>query len=443
MALLCYLWENKDAFGIKVSALNCDHAIRPASADDSAFVIKYCEKLGIKCHSYKYDKAKGELNEERARAWRLRCYFDAVQKSAEEGPFGKIDYIATAHHLEDNAETLLFNIARGSGMKGASGIHDGPVAVFENADDGKRQKIGSVYLIRPLLKTTRKEIDDYIEENGIPFVQDETNFSDEYTRNKIRHNVLPALEDVVPGAMRSMLRFSEIVRETEEDLQREGEKLIENVPGGYSILRCESLPIFSRAVLSVFENFGLKDYTRQHVETLFNLQFKGAGKKFVFLGLLARSENGCISLCVAGERDFEETPIMLATKRQSYYNEMCVIRPDGNVFLGVAKVRGASGDIPSAHEKVLFFDMDAVPRGAVIRFMREGDTFTKFGGGTKNLSKYFTDLKIPLRVRKCVPLVASGSDILVVGGVEISEKVKITPQTSNPYSITCCDYRKL
>lgn len=91
-------------------------------------------------------------------------------------------------------------------------------------------------------------------------------------------------------------------------------------------------------------------------------------------------------------------------------------------------------------EKVLKFDADTIPKTAVIRFKRDGDKFKKFGGGTKNLGDYFTDKKIPLWVRGRVPLIADGSEILAVCGVEISDKIKITENTKNTAYIISCDY---
>ena len=93
--------------------------------------------------------------------------------------------------------------------------------------------------------------------------------------------------------------------------------------------------------------------------------------------------------------------------------------------------------------KALKFDADKIPANAVVRFMQAGDKFTKFGGGTKNLGDYFTDKKIPVRFRGQIPLVASGSDILIICGVEISDKVKITAETEAVSAVICADYARL
>ena len=172
MALLHYIEMHGKEFGITLSALNCDHGIRgEASERDSAFVAAYCGGNCIKLHLFKAENGQFK-SENDARTWRQACYNSVLAD-------GGADLIATAHHMNDNAETVLFNLARGTALSGMTGITDLPASG----------------LIRPLIGCSRKEIDEYIEENDIPFVTDESNFTDDYTRNKIRHNVLPALEE--------------------------------------------------------------------------------------------------------------------------------------------------------------------------------------------------------------------------------------------------------
>lgn len=198
MALLHYIKVHGGEFGITLSALNCDHGIRgEASERDSAFVAAYCGSNGIELHFFKAE-AGSFKSENDARLWRLCCYNKVLNA-------GKADLIATAHHLNDNAETVLFNLARGSALSGLTGITDVPV----------------LGLIRPLIGCSRAEIDGYIEENKIPFMSDETNFTDDYTRNRLRRNVLPALEEAVHGAAESIYRFSRLAAEDEEYFDRQ------------------------------------------------------------------------------------------------------------------------------------------------------------------------------------------------------------------------------
>ncbi len=401
MALLHYLKTHAKEYGITLSALNCDHGMRgEASERDSAFVAAYCGGNCIKLHSFKAEKG-GFANENTARLWRQSCYNEVLNA-------GAADLIATAHHLNDNAETVLFNLARGTALSGMTGIADMP----------------SLALIRPLINCTREEIDNYIEENNVPFVTDESNFTDDYTRNKIRHNVLPALEDAVNGAAENIYRFSRLAAEDEEYFERQvGRILVSRHGYGYLIKPCAERVVFRRAALKIVARFyKCKDYTAEHFNRLFDLQSADNGKKFEFLGLTAYKEEGGVA----------------------------IVKEDGNT-LGEVKFKDnlASdgvfeyGGKRECAVKALRFDVDKIPDTAVIRLKKEGDRFTKFGGGTKSLSDYLTDKKVPQSVRATLPLVCDGSDVLIVGGVEISDKIKVDEGTKNSGVFICADPFKL
>lgn len=440
MTLLHALCAAAPSYGVKVFAMNCDHRIRPTSADDSAFVAKYCEERGIRCFSYAYDGVEPFRGEEAAREWRLTCYLDAQNRMC-----ASFACIATAHHLEDNAETLLFNLARGSGLNGARGIHDDRVPVYGTDDEGRRKSLGVVNLIRPIIEWSQKDIDEYVSAHNIPYVEDETNSTDRYTRNKIRHGVLPALEEAVPGAAAALLRFTSIVNSTENDLSFDAQRLVSDTPGGYTIDLCRNRTLFTRAAIIVFERLRIKDYTMTTLYLLYGLQNFEVGKTFRFSGLCAYKEKNRLAICREEARDCEDVPFMLAVGQKSYYNELCYIKPWRKSYRLESVEADVRGEVDPFPDSILElrFDMDQIPDGAVVRFMREGDVFTKFGGGTKNLAAYFTNKKIPLRLRKRIPLVAEGNRVLIVGGVEISDYVSITPETVNPYSIICCDYKNI
>lgn len=413
MALLHFLIAHGKEFGITVSAVNCNHKMRGEnSARDSAFVAEYCKRYGISLNFYEWndDVQKTETS---AREWRRACYFDAAAKADAA--------IATAHHLNDNAETVLFNLARGSGLSGLTGIGD-----VEYTSDGRRLKI-----IRPLIGCSREEIEDYIAQNDIPFVDDETNFTDNYTRNKIRHNVLPELEKAVGGAAKAIYRFSRIAAEDEqyfEDLIAQ-RGLVRHTPLGCEIAYCPEKPVFNRAVLQAMK--GVKDYTSEHLDKLYDLQFAEKGKKFEFLGLTAYSENGKIAICV----DFSEDN---AAKEVPFSQYVSTNYCGQTLYIGQDNFSDLAENL-----KILRFDLDKIPQTAVVRFMREGDKFKKFGGGTKNLGDYFTDKKIPVRIRKSIPVIADGNQILVVCGVEISDSVKVDGSTKRVAFCVAEDYLKL
>ncbi len=447
MALLHYLHCNAARFDIALSALNCDHGIRgEESARDSAFVRDYCQKYGIPLLSFKAESSLS--NEIEARLWRVfRCYalahlpndkwesdqnYNSVGARPEiyspDGKWSGCDAVATAHQMDDNAETVLFNLARGTGLSGMCGIQDDINAFGWSA-------------IHPLVSVSRREIEEYVAANSIPYVDDSTNFSDDYTRNYIRHNVLPALEKAVPGATKSIYRFSRLAAEDEEYFACQVKKIItDNGLCGYKIARCEEPVIFKRAAICIIERYKKKDYTSQHARKLYELQFAANGKKFEFLGLTAVKhgdgvtiyDNACLTV------NGREIPFC-DYDNAAYFGQPLALGADAEE----AEQRARScGNMPL---KTLVVDSENIPQGAVIRTMRPGDKFTRFGGGTKSLGDYFTDKKIPAFIRKAIPVIACGSEVLVVCGVEISDRVKITQSTPRSVYvyIAGADYTKL
>ncbi|MDE7083158.1 MAG: tRNA lysidine(34) synthetase TilS [Clostridia bacterium] len=414
MALLHYLNANKDKYGIRLSALNCDHGMRANSSDDSAFVKNWCKEHGIPLICFKAEGLALKTEAE-AREWRRSCYFSAVKglRCNSENELCGADFVATAHHLNDNAETVLFNLARGSALAGITGITD---TVITNSEGEK------LNLIHPLISVTREEINSYIKANGVPFVDDETNFSDAYTRNYIRNNVLPALEKAVPDATKAFFRFSRLAAEDEEFFRAETNRRgILSFNGKTAYIKTCEKPLFSRAsVTAIRDYFKKKDYTTLHIDSLFSLADNSNGKKFEFLGLTAYKEEGGISICLANSyEEVEEVPFFdYLCGNSSIY---------GGQFLKIAEKCSKKVDLTDA--KILKFDLDVIPKTAAIRFAKSGDKFTKFGGGTKSLGDFFTDRKIPVRLRKSIPVIADGNDILAVCGVEISDKIKVTDLT--------------
>ena len=417
MALLHYFLNHARDYGITLSALNCDHGIRgAASARDSAFVAEFCKTHAVPLLFFKWE-TEGRRTENSARTWRHSCFEEALKpQTLKDGrKWPGADAVATAHHLDDNAETVLFNLARGSSLSGLKGI----------SDSADRR------LIHPLIACTRAEIDEYIAENNVPYVDDETNFTDDYTRNKIRRYVLPALEEAVSGAAQSIYRFSRLAAEDEEYFERLTDKLVKRTPYGVEIAHCTEKVIFKRAVLRVLKEHGIKDYTSEHMQRLFELQNAETGKKFEFLNITAYKETHGIALSFK-ERE-EPKPVSF----KNYLDSNCKVFCDSRLEF---KKDGYSEDIRGA--KVLKFSLDCIPEDAEIRFMRDGDSFKKFKGGTKKLGDYFTDKKIPVRLRKRVPLVAVGNTVLIVCGVEISDYVKIDDNTQNIYFCIADDFTK-
>lgn len=419
VALLHYLHKNAEEAHISLSALTCCHGIRPSAEADAAFVEELCKAWGVPLTVFRADvparaKQSGRNLEEEGRMFRRECYQTMLD--------GGADAVLTAHHRDDYAETVLFRLARGTSLQGLN--------VFP-AQKG---------LLRPLLGVTRARIDEYIQENALPFREDETNADVAFSRNRIRHEVLPALERAVPGAKENLVRFAERAVRDDAFLQElalrevrgEGEKRVfADLPE----------PVFFRACLAAMKALGLtRDYTESNLQELKKLAAAQAGR-FTRLpcGITVYRE-GADLVFLPQKKDAEEAhkaqelPFFLGRK-EAFGGVLEVGEGDFGAG-GQTKttgeppfLRGEPPELPKACGRVLKVDLAAVPEGAVWRTRREGDTFLPCNGHQKSLKKFLTERKIPARVGRELPVLAEGSEVLCIAGVELSERIKRTQKT--------------
>lgn len=400
MALLYYMNQVADKYGIKIIALNVEHGIRgESSKKDSLFVKSYCEKNNIPLLLYSVDSIKKAKEdklsvEQSARILRYECFFDAINNK-------KCDKVATAHHKKDNVESVLFNLFRGTGLKGVSGINQNY--------DGK--------IIRPFLTVDKAEIESFVKENSIPFVNDETNFNDDYTRNFIRLNVLPKIKEVFPEVENSVSRFSEIVKEDDDFLEQTATKSVKLTKTKAEIPLPLHPAIFKRAVIIALKSLGIfKDWEKAHVDSIFALSTAENGKS------VSLPKNICAI------KEYDKIVIFKKTEKLKKNINFAVGKFDffGNTLI-IEDVENKNCDLTLG----LFADKDKIPKDSIIRFKKDGDVFNKFGGGTKKLNDYLTDKKIPLRLRSSIPVLAYKNDILIIFGVAVSNKLKVDDSTKN------------
>ena len=395
MCLFNLLLKQKEQLNIKLKAVNIDHSIRgKESENDSLFVKNYCMKVGVELYFDKVDAVKfsnenGYSLEESARILRYEI-LDKILKQ------NYADYIATAHHLSDNFETVLLNLVRGTGIKGLSGIPE------------ERKGI-----IRPLLSASRSEIDDYILKNNIPYVVDSTNGDINYTRNYIRNEIVPLIIKRFPSAENSAKRLSEIAREEDEFLTNLSNGYIEEKSGKFYVPLNLSPVIIKRATKSVLNKLGiLKDYESVHLESIIKLTSLENGSRIT----LPKS--------VIAVKEYDKIAFFLEKERENYL--------EFPFSLGEIIFNGKNYKITDKLTKnALCFDGDKIPNGAVIRLRKEGDVFKKFGGGTKKLKDYLIDKKVPRFERDNIPVLAVDNQILLVFGVEINDDIKVTKTTKN------------
>ena len=397
VALLHFLKTQEGACGFTLSALHCEHGIRgEESLEDMRFVERYCRDLGVELTVFQEDcpqlaKQEKISLETAARKFRLRCFESLISSK-------KADFIATAHHLGDEAETVLFRLARGSSLSGAKGMTE---------RDG--------YLIRPLLSWTKLEIESYVKENGLSYRVDSTNLDNEYTRNKLRHEVLPKLEEAVDGASGNLARFATLAGEDDELLYAFAKELLVETDEGYLVKFSDKKPLFRRASLLALKGLGLeKDYTALHLEQAFALQSLERGAKCTLpKDILAIKTADGVAFCKATKKERAEK-----AKTQPFTTAGF----DGGEY--VVSVSSAPIE-ETGRWRVLKMDAGKLPQDAVFRFREEGDYMERFGGGKKSLKKFFNEKKIDVAERAYLPLIAVGDEIYAVCGVEISEKLRV------------------
>lgn len=379
----------------RVKAINVEHGIRgQSSLDDSLFVKDYCEKKGVPLKSYSVDapsfSKENKLSlEEGARVLRYRCFADAVEK-------GFCDKVALAHHSSDNAETMLFNLFRGTSVFGMSGI--------------KKQ---SGYLVRPLLSFNRQEIDLYVENHAIPFVEDETNLDENYTRNYLRLKIIPEIKKIFPAFENAMARYAKENETISAFLDEKAEKLIsygEEVSFPLDVDKA----LFSVCVIKALKYLGVKkDYESKHAQAVYDLKNASNG---VTIDLIAG---------VKAVKDYDKITL---------YKKSGTLKVELPFALGETFFNGKKITVKKGEGK-LKFDLDKLPDGCVFRRRRDGDLFIPFSNGKKKLKKYLIDKKIPSRKRDDLILLAFENEALAIIGVEISDKIKIDENTQNIYTI--------
>lgn len=400
MALLHYLATNQQKFDIEVVAIHIDHGIRENSYIDADFAKEKAKELGVRFYKFRVDapklaKEKNVSIETAAREARYGVFKTLLRK-------GLVDKIALAHHMQDQAETILMHIFRGSGVAGAKGMEP----IREN-----------VY-IRPMLTTSKEEINAYINENDLDYREDETNTDTSYNRNFIRNIVMKQVLTRWPNAVKAIASFGQAVSEDDEYINKqlyadavivEGDEA--KIPTSYFFF---DKPIVARIIFKAFKAIGItKDIERKHIDMI--------------LDLAKNLENGkriSLPFDAVAIKEYDYVTIVNKHKEEVVLNEPFKsgeFEVEGFGKVIVKRVK----DCPP-RKNVLYIDFRKVPKTAVWRFRQEGDVFEKFGGGGKKLKSYLIDKKIPLRERKVLPVLADGNEVYVIAGVEISNKVRVT-----------------
>lgn len=409
MALLHYLNSIKEDLDIDLVAITVDHGLRENAGSDCDFVMSYCKENRIRCHKFKVDsykiaKERGLCIEQAAREARYGV-FDALIKK------GIVDKIALAHHMGDQAETILLHILRGAGLVGATGM--------DYIRDG-------IY-IRPMLNVTKDEIIKYLYENSIDHVEDETNADSTFSRNYLRNKIMPLLRKKFPAVDQNLVNFGKACKEDDDFIAKQvsfdaiiTEPTIVKIPLNYFIY---DKSLTSRMIMKAFDSLGVvADIERKHIKMVTDLANAENGKK------LDLPHN------TTAIKEYEY--ITITRKVKEVITDSQGLKVGKTSFADMYEIDVKRTKMFVLRPGVQLMDTKKIPADAVWRVRQKGDKFEKFGGGTKPLRTYLIDKKIPARLRDSLPILAKGDEVYCILGVEISNKVKVDQDTKMAYSVT-------
>jgi len=416
VALLLLLDEARDRLHLRLSAAHFEHGIRGGdSLQDAAFVKALCDACGVRLLAGSADvpalaRAGRRGLEEAARDARRAFLREAMDQAGA-------DAIVTAHHMDDQAETLLMHALRGCGIGALAGMRG-------------RDKCLGAPLIRPLLSVTKRELIEYLAGRGQVFCRDATNEINDQPRNFLRNRVMPLIREVYPGAVRALDRLSRTAAREDDLVQGLARDWLERhtlaYPGGMRV-DARNLPheaLLWRALAQVALCCGLHpDYAL--VERLVRLCGDGSGAVSTCHGLTARAFDRYIYVEATGASSGARASDISVPLSP----EAAAVLPG----LGEIRLTQTQGEAGAFSQRL---DMDKL-KGAVLRTRRAGDYIRPLGmTGSMSLGKYLIGRGVHRPVRSLLPLVAVGNEVLWAVGVGISSTAAITPHTAHAVTLT-------
>ncbi len=444
VCLLKVLSELKNELKIELLVVHINHGLRGAEADnDQKHVEKLCRDwlIPIKIYFVNIKKLSAKLgisDEEAGRIARYKVFSNVLKMIGG-------DCIAVAHNREDQAETVMMNILRGSGIDGLCGM------------SVKRGEI-----IRPLLNVSRADIEKYLEDNKISYCIDSSNKGVEYTRNRIRNELFPKIEELFEvNPANQLIRLSKLIEDDREFLENEARKAYDGIllsdsdslELSLSGLRILPNAIIKRIIRIAWERISnsRKNIEAIHVDQIITLCQNGRTGKAVNL-----PKGFSVSI------SYDRLIFAKGGKNNSRSYSYPVKRE------GITVVKEANGALDSCvlskeeyleknyNEKIKensliqFFDLDKLQSGVEIRSRRQGDRIRPYTAkigvkgstvGEKKLKDYFIDKKIPRQQRETIPVIASGNRVAWIVGMRTSEEFRAREDTKNIWMLSWCDFK--
>ncbi len=424
MALLGILLALQPEFGYMLSVCHVNHGLRGETADrDEAFVRAECARLGVPLQVFHAAELADEVGlspEHAGEDWARRLRYACFARLCKEG----IDAVATAHTANDQAETLLLRLARGTGLHGAAGI---------------RPKRGCY--LRPLLTLTRQDTESFCRAAGQLWVNDETNETDAYARNRVRRAALPALQSTNEAAVENLARFCEKATRADAYFAQKAEELLSiarlaaaqgavKAPQAQAVWRLEPLAAADALVLEAAMHLltaPVRDAEEKYVQLLCGLVRRGSG---------AVQLTGRVRFCAGNGFFWQENVPKLPHGETAALPQSWPFAPEKQAeypFAGgwkvTAKLFAADFEekIQVVHKKDLKNQADyaritTLYAGLVLRTRQPGDVYRPAGRSVHNrLRKWMNEVGIPPQERDRLPLLAAGNEVLWVCGTGFAE----------------------
>ncbi|TCN57571.1 tRNA lysidine(34) synthetase TilS [Flavobacterium circumlabens] len=385
----------------EIAVLHCNFQLRGIeSFDDQSFVQQYCDENNIKVFITQFDteafaKDYKLSTQVAARELRYSWFYELLETH-------NFDYVLTAHHADDNLETFLINLTRGTGLDGLTGIPE------------QNDKI-----IRPLLPFSRDEILQYASENNIEWREDSSNASNKYLRNKIRHDLVPILKEISPNFLNAFQKTQSFLQEAQEMVEDASIMIYQQVAKEegedihFDLNQLKKLPNYKSYLYQWLNEFGFLAWN-----DIYDLVDGQSGKQ-VFAEEFRLLKNREVLIL---------SPVLEADEKEEYQ----INANDSDVNFPLKLKLCQVDDITIDSNKAIFVDAEKIRFPLILRKWNEGDVFYPFGmqGKSKKISKLFKDEKLSLLDKEKTWILCSDDQIVWVVGIRQDERFKIEKTTN-------------
>lgn len=394
----------------EIVVLHCNFQLRGLeSFEDQQFIQEYSNTNAIPFVFTQFDTEAFAADckvsiQVAARELRYSWFYEqlAIQKG---------DFILTAHHADDNLETFLINLSRGTGLEGLTGI------------PAQNEKV-----IRPLLSFSRQQMEEYASVNKLKWREDSSNASDKYLRNKIRHHLVPLLKELNPNFISSFEKTQSFLSEAQELVddaaimvyqqvaREEGEDIY------FDLERLLQLPNYSSYLYQWLKEFGFTAW-----DDIYELVTSQSGKQVLAPYFRLIKDRDCL--------------ILSPSPSQENQQEFEIESIESKVKFPLNLVFSTVSEIGVASNSTIFVDQEKLVFPLILRHWNEGDVFQPFGmeGKSKKVSKLFKDEKLSLIDKEKVWLLCSNNQVVWVVGIRQDERFKLDPNSNNLLKIECIE----